>query len=202
MGAAHIDLIEPSPPILNQGQVKILRQMQQNGFRLDPTILREGSEVSLDDSRVTYRDCFMEALNKENSYDYLFSFDVMEHVEDLQGFYAACRKALKLGGQMFHVIDFSGHSEFEDPVPPLDFQTYPDWLFYLMYPPFNRATRSFVSDHQRAMVSVGLKVDETKVTRRADLPYLAALWPRLRRKARLFPQDEVGILEAVVVGHK
>ena len=144
----------------------------------------------------------MEALGFEDRHDYLFSFDVMEHVEDLDGFYAACRKVLKPGGRMFHSIDFSGHSELEDPVPPLDFQTYPDWLYDLMYPPFSRATRSLPSDHYAAMRRAGLVVDGPRVLRKADPDYLAAIWPRLRAKVRSSPPEEVGILQAVVTARR
>ena len=103
---------------------------------------------------------------------------------------------------MFHNIDFSGHSEFEDPVPPLDFQTYPEWLHNLMYPPFWRATRSFLSEHYQGMSRAGLEHDETWVLRRADPDYLAAIWPRLRRKARSLPPEEVAVLQAVVTSHR
>lgn len=201
-GAAKVDLVEPSPPVLDALQAEVLKAVQQNGFALDTTMLRGGKTLTLDSARVTYHNCFMEGLGFEDRYDYLFSLDVMEHVEDLDGFYTACRKVLKPGGQMFHSIDFSGHSEFEDPVPPLDFQTYPDWLHDLMYPRFSRVTRSFLSDHNQAMSRAGLALNGTRVIRKADPDYVAAIWPRLRRKARSLPAEEVGILQAVVTSHK
>jgi SAM-dependent methyltransferase len=201
-GAAKVDLVEPTPPILNPLQAEVLKAVRQAGFPLDTTILSSGSALSFDSARVMYYDSFLETLDFESRYDYLFSIDVMEHVEDLDGFYAACRKALKPGGQMFHDIDFSGHSEFEDPVPPLDFQTFPDWLHDLMYPPFSRTTRLFLSDHYQAMSRAGLMLGETRVLRRADPDYLAAIWPHLRRRARSFPPDEVGVLQAVVTSHR
>ena len=194
--------MEPAPPVLDPLQAEVLEVVRQAGFPLDPTILRGGRELSLDGARVTYYNSFLELLDLESRYDYLFSIDVMEHVEDLVGFYAACRKALKPGGQMFHNIDFSSHSEFEDPVPPLDFQTYPDWLHDLMYPPFWRATRSFLSEHYQAMSRAGLEHDETRVLRRAAPDYLATIWPLLRRKARSLPPAEVAVLQAVVTSHR
>jgi SAM-dependent methyltransferase len=201
-GAARVDLIEPSPPVLSSLQAEILKGVAKNGFPLDLTILRDGDPLSLDDRRVTYYNCFVEKLDFGDRYDYLFSLDVMEHVEDLDGFYAACKKVLKPGGQMFHSIDFSGHDQFEDPVPPLDFQTYPDWLHDLMYPRFHRATRSFPSEHLQAMTRAGLVIDHTKVLRKASPEYLDEIWPRLRPKARSLPRDEVAMLQAVVVARK
>jgi len=204
LGCKHVDLIEPSPPVLNPLQPRILRELQRTGFDLDPSILIEGAGgVCFDETKVTYRNTLMEQVSLVEGYDYIFSFHVMEHVEDLPGCYGACGRALKRGaGRMFHRIDFSGHGDLEDPVPPLDFQTYPNWLYNLMYPRGHRATRSFVSHHQSALENAGLIVEETIVTRRADPQYLEDIWPKLRREARQIPKAELGVLEAVVVSHK
>lgn len=202
LGAAHVDLVEPNPPIVNETQRKVLQEIKGRGFPLDTSILRNGAEVTLDPAKVTYHHCFMNALKAENRYDYLWSHHVMEHVEGLEAFYRDCWRVLKPGGQMFHCIDFSGHSELEDPIPPLDFQTYPDWLYYLMYPPFYRATRAFIGEHYGAMQKAGMVLDNTVVTWRAEPDYLKSVWPELRSQARRLPQDEVSVLEAVVVSHK
>ena len=204
LGCKHVDLIEPSPPILNPLQPRVLREVQHKGVDLDPTILIEGAGgVCLDETKVTYRNTLMEQAPLAEAYDFIFSFDVMEHVEDLQGCYGSCSRALKKGGgRMFHRIDFSGHGDLEDPVPPLDFQTYPDWLYSLMSPRAYRATRSFVSDHHFALKNAGLQVDETRVTRSADPQYLENIWPKLRKQARAIPKPELGVLEAIIFSHK
>jgi SAM-dependent methyltransferase len=179
-----------------------LQAIKAKGYALDTSILLNGTGVCLDSSKITYHNCFMDALKGENRYDYLFSHHVMEHVEGLEAFYRDCWRILKPGGQMFHCIDFSGHSELEDPVPPLDFQTYPDWLYYLMCPPFYRATRAFIGEHYAAMEKAGMLLDETKVTWRAEPDYVKEIWPELRHQARRRKPEEVSILEAVVVCHK
>jgi SAM-dependent methyltransferase len=203
MGAAKVELVEPfPPPCLTQDQVQILKTIQQNGFKLDTSILGNGQEVALDTTRVSFQNCFMEAIPTKDAYDYVYSIHVLEHVEDLEGFYAACHRVLKPGGRMFHCIDFSGHSELEDPVPPLDHQTYSERIHGLMYPPYYRETRFFLSDHTGAMLKAGLVIDEIRVTRKADAAYLDTVWPRLRKKAQLIPRDELAVLEAVVISHK
>ena len=202
MGASYVDLVEPSPPVVNRLQARILSSIQQTGFRLDTSLLRNGAEITLDDTKVTYHNCFLHALGVENRCDYLFTFDVMEHVENLPEFYSACHKVLKKNGRMFHCIDFSGHSELEDPVPPLDFQTYPDWLHDLMYPPFARATRSFLSEHLQAMTQAGMVIENVKVNRKAEPGYVAALRPKLRKKASLIPLEEIAVLQATVLSRK
>jgi hypothetical protein len=62
---------------------------------------------------------------------------VLEHVEDLLGAMTVCFSLMKPGARMVHVTDLGGHGFFEDPMPPLDFQVYPDWL----YDPFQLSTR-------------------------------------------------------------
>jgi 2-polyprenyl-3-methyl-5-hydroxy-6-metoxy-1,4-benzoquinol methylase len=178
--------------------------VKRKGVDLDPTILVEGSGgVAFDGTKATYRNTLMEDASLADSYNFIFSSDVMEHVENLRGVCGSCYRALKKGGgRMFHRIDFSGHSELKDPVPPLGFQTYPDWLYGLMYPRASRATRSFVSDHHLALEKAGLQVGETRLTRSADPQYLENLWPQLRRQARLIPKAALGVLEAIISSHK
>lgn len=200
--AAKVELVEPSPPIVNVKQIQILKALQQRGFPLDTTIIQPTHPVQLDASRVIFNNCFMGSLEIKECCHYLCSFDVMEHVEDLNEFYRICARVLKPGGRMFHSIDFSGHDQFEDPLPPLDFQTYPNWLHNLMYPPFHRATRRFLHDHYQALAKEGFTVDQTKVLRRAEPEYLSSVWPQLRPQARSLPPEEVGVLQAVVYSHR
>jgi 2-polyprenyl-3-methyl-5-hydroxy-6-metoxy-1,4-benzoquinol methylase len=202
LGAGRVELVEPAEPVLDPRQIKILENIRHSGYKVDASILLADGVVRLDTSRVTYHRTFMDSLNSAGCYDYVFSMSVLEHVEDLPGFYGACSRALKPQGRMFHLIDFSGHGELEEPVPPLDFQTYPDWLYDLMYPPFHRATRFFLSQHQQAVQSAGFVLDETRINRRAEPEYLQAVWPQLRRKARLLAPQEAGVLEAVIISHK
>jgi SAM-dependent methyltransferase len=203
LGAKHVEMIEPfPPPCLTKDQVRILQTIQKNGLELDPSILRDGAEPALDTSKVSFRTCFMEEIPDRDLYDYMYSIHVLEHVEDLPGFYRACHNVLKPGGQMFHIIDFSGHGELEDPVPPLDHQTYADWIHDLMYPPYYRQTRFFLSDHRRAILNAGLAIDEIRMTRLAGADYVNEVWPKLRKEAQAIPKDELAVLEAVVVSRK
>lgn len=197
-GATHVDLIEPTPPVVNSMQADILRRIAAEGVPIDPEIIIGNGKTELDPKKITYYTCMLEDAVNSEKYDYLFSYHVLEHVERLVDFYGACFRLLKPGGEFFHCIDFSGHGLHEDPVPPLDFQTYPDWLYELMYPRNYRATRFFPSEHIRAMKHVGLDVIDYRTTRAAEPGYLRALRPRLRPAAQSLPDDELGVLEAVI----
>lgn len=200
--AAHVDLVEPSPPVLHPLQLKILQTIQQQGYPLDTSILKGDGELIFDPSRITYRNCFMQDLPVHDQYDYLYSLAVTEHVEGLEQFYSECARALKPGGEMFHYIDLSGHSEFEDPIPHLDFQTYPNWLYDLMYPRFYRATRTFYNEHLSAMTAAGLIIEHTKIVQRANHDYLDEIWPQFRPEARVRSREEVSVIEVVVHSRK
>jgi hypothetical protein len=103
---------------------------------------------------------------------------------------------------MIHVVDLGGHGEFEDPVPPLDFQTYPDWLFAAMYPTHQRNTRRFLSDYREAAAWAGFKQIDIRPTRTADSKYLTAIHPRLRAVARRQPIQDIAVIEFTLTALK
>lgn len=201
-GARRVDIIEVQPCFVDERQVRILSALKEKGLPVDLTIVQGPSGLRLDDSRVFYHRCFMEQFQSEIDHEFVFSFSVMEHVEDLTGFYAACRNALAPGGWMLHMIDLGGHGLFEDPLPPLDFQTYPDWLYDLMWPRYRRATRRFLSEHLSAVSSAGFRIAAVTPTRVADPAYLDALRPKLRRQARARGNDELKVIEFALLAQK
>jgi hypothetical protein len=198
-GATRVDIVEAEPPATNERQLEVLRKLKEQGLPIDLGILRQEGGLALDERKVTYHRCYMENFNSPVEHEFLFSFSVVEHVEDLGGFHRACRNALASGGWMLHLVDLGGHVLFEDPLPPLDFQTYPDWLYDLMFPRYNRATRRFLNEHLEAITNAGFKIERVTPTRKADAAYLDRLWPQLRRAAQARGRGEVGIVEFAVL---
>ena len=184
VGAARVELVEVQPSLANEKQREALERLRQKGVRVDTGILKPGSPVELDSAKIAYHKMYMDDFVGDGSYSLVFSFCVLEHVEDLATFFASCLRATRPGGLNIHMIDLGGHSEFEDPVPPLEFQTIPDWLFDLMYPRFNRATRRFVSDYVRAMEQAGFVIERVAPLRKVDAAYLEEVRPRLRTAAK------------------
>lgn len=201
-GARHVNIVEFEPPSINERQVEILKSLRAKGYPVDLSILENENGWRLDKKRVTYHQCFMEQFQSSEQHHFLFSFSVVEHVEDLAAFYASCRQALAPGGWMLHMVDLGGHVLFEDPLPPLDFQTYPDWLYDLMFPKFHRATRRFLNEHTEAVQKAGFRIDKVTPTRNADPSYLDALWPKLRGAAQNRPRQEVAVVEFALLARK
>ncbi|HVK57583.1 MAG TPA: hypothetical protein VM735_02300 [Candidatus Kapabacteria bacterium] len=201
-GAARVNIVEVEPAVVNEKQVQVLQALKAQGLPIDTSIVQQNGGLHLDTSRVAYHTCFMEQFQPRDQHEFLFSFSVMEHVEDLAAFYSSCNRVLSPGAWMLHQIDLGGHELFEDPMPPLDFQTYPDWLFRLMYPKYHRATRRFVDEHVAAVKNAGFKIVKVTPTRRADESYLRNLWPGLRSSARRRPFEDVQVVEFALLAQK
>ena len=140
----------------------------------------------------------MEKYQVENCHGLVFSHCVMEHVEDLDAAFKSAHRSLRPGGRMLHVVDLGGHGEFEDPLPPLDFQTYPDWLFGWMYPVHCRNTRRFVEDYRRAAAGAGFAGIDIRPIRMADKSYVESIRGKLRPAARRLPFEQLAVIEFVL----
>ena len=202
LGARHVDVFEINDPVVNDKQVEVLNQLKHQGLPVHLDLIRRRDQLELDPDRVTFHKGYMETFKGSAVVDFIFSFSVLEHVEDLDAFFRECFRIMTPGAQMLHVIDLGGHNMFEDPLPPLDFQTYPDWLFNLMYPPYYRATRRFVSDYKAAAERMGFKFVEAKPVRTASDQYLDELWPKLRPQAKARPRAEVAVVEFALSARK
>jgi hypothetical protein len=202
MGATRVDMIEMCEAVVNEKQVQVLRALKAQKLPMDLSMIREGNPAQLNSQRVVYHRCFMEQFSALEQFDLIFSNSVVEHVEDLAGFHNSCRSALVKGGWALHIVDLGGHGEFEDPLPPLDFQTYSDSLFACMYPKYHRATRRFLSEHQKAILQAGFVVERFKVLRLADKAYMQALRPALRCAARQISPEELAPIEVAILATK
>jgi hypothetical protein len=83
-------------------------------------------------------------------------------------------------------------------MPPLDFQSYPDWLYSLMCPRYYRATRRFLDEHIAAVDRNHFRVTFVKARRVAEPNYLDAIWPKLRKAARSRPRKDIAVIEFIL----
>jgi SAM-dependent methyltransferase len=203
LGASHVNLVETQPPVANEKQVEVLARLKAAGFPVDTDILkREGNAIALNGEKASYHTMLMENYNGEKNCGLIYSFCVLEHVEDLAGFFSSCFRATKPGGINVHMIDIGGHGEFEDPVPPLDFQTYPDWFYGMMYPRNFRATRRFAGEYVRAMEAAGFTVETVHKLRTAEMDYVESIRPKLRAAARAVKPEDLAVIEFALVARR
>jgi SAM-dependent methyltransferase len=202
MGASHVDLVELQPPVVNAKQFEVLSALKNMGFPVSLDVISNNGALALNDRLVSYHQLHLENYQVENQHSLLFSHCVFEHVEDLDSAFKSARRALCPGGRMFHIIDLGGHGEFEDPMPPLDFQTYPDWLFELMYPVNCRNTRRFLEEYKRAVAAAGFSHCETRPLRVADESYVQSIHKKLRPAAQAQPIEDLAVIEFVLYATK
>lgn len=203
LGAARVHLFDYRPIVVSPLHREVLRPLVE-----DPTlpnrgeILSGGDTPTLDPSRATAHQGLLEEAAIPESVDMVYSFDVVEHVEDLDGFFSCCFRMLTPGGLSLHKFDLSGHEFFEDPLPPLDFQTYPTWLFNLIFPKYRRAAGHFADTILESMRRQGFRIEGVIPIRTAESDYLSRIWPQLRREARRRDPETVALLDVIVVARK
>lgn len=200
LGARHVHLVEFQPLELTENDRRTLHAIAaEGGLPNKGELFEPGEALMLDPKKATYHQGLLENIRLPEKVDFLYSFDVLEHVEDLDGFFAYCGEVVKPGGMMVHKFDLSGHGLFEDPMPPLDFLTFPRWLFNIIFPKYLRAVGHFADEFLTVMEKHGfidLKVIPIRV---ADPAYLGEIWPHLMVRARERDKEIVKLLDLVVV---
>jgi SAM-dependent methyltransferase len=183
-GYKKVYLVEKQRIVVNNRQIELLERLRESGLpnRLEAVIA--GTSPSLNAEKVTVIPEFFENAVLTEKVDFIFSHDVIEHVEDLEGFFLKCASILSPDGLMVHKFDLSGHEFFEYPIPHLDFQTYSDWLYDLMFPKYRRSCRWFLDEITDAVRSAGFTGIEAVTLTTEDADYARKLHPRLRTKAR------------------
>ena len=147
--------------------------------RLRQTVADGGAEISY---IVPWSDSAIE----EESADFVFSQDTMEHVEDLPAAYKAMSRFLKVGGAVSHLINFDSHEitpEWNGHWTFGDFR----WKFY-------RGRRLYLLNREPLSTHVALlRENGFEITRRTRLEGRGGRSvPRsaLARRFRRMPQDD------------
>jgi SAM-dependent methyltransferase len=203
LGAKHIHLVEFIPMVVTEEHRKALAPLiEDTTLPNNGSVLATGSPPHLNDSLVTFHEGLLENIRLPEPVDFLYSFDVLEHVEDLDGFFDYCGEVVRPGGMMMHKFDLSGHGQFEDPMPPLDFQAMPRWLYEIAFPRYNRAVGNFADQFQSSMEKHGFTDLRIIPIRVAEKDYLDEIWPRLRKEARERSRDNVALLDLIILAKK
>lgn len=203
LGARHVHLVEFIPMVVSEKHRAALAPLIA-----DPTlpnrgdVLAAGSTPTLNEKLVTFHQGLLENIRLPEPVDFLYSFDVLEHVEDLEGFFSYCSEVVKPGGMMMHKFDLSGHGQFEDPMPPLDFQTLPRWLYELAFPKYNRAVGNFADQFFTSMEKHGFSDFQIIPIRVAESKYLNEVWPHLRKEAHERDMNTVKLLDLIITARK
>lgn len=203
LGAQHVHLVDTIPMIVSSQHKDALHEVVNSGkFPNQGKVLADENTPKLNQQFVTFHQGLLENIKINDKIDFLYSFDVLEHVEDLDGFFSYCSELVKPGGIMMHKFDLSGHGYFEDPMPPLDFQTLPDWLFDFVFAKYDRAVGHFADQFYDAMKKHGFTNLKVIPIRTAEEDYLNKVYPRLRKSARMRDKQTLSLLDLIVISEK
>jgi hypothetical protein len=203
MGARHVHLLDQRAIVVSPLHRAVVDALAADAALPNlGTILADGEPIRLNPQVATAHTGLFESIGLPEPANLVYSFDVLEHVEDLHGFFQRCREISKPGTVHVHKFDLSGHEFFEDPLPPLDFQTYPDWLFNLIFPKYRRATGHFADEIFDALKANGCAIDQIVPLRTAGKDYLRKIRPSLRSKARERDDETLGLLDVIVVARQ
>jgi len=202
-GFSKVYLVEFAFPKVDCHQMRIL-QAAAGAPDLENSlaIFKNIASQEVDAGRVVHIPGIMETARLPEPVDFLFSFDVLEHVGNLDLFFERCAESLRPGGYMVHKFDLSGHGILEDPIPPLDFQTYPDWIYDILFPNPGRAARNPFPEFLRMFAKHGFDIVSSETLRAAPRDYVRTIRPRLRADLQGISDEMLTILDVIVVARK
>jgi SAM-dependent methyltransferase len=128
--------------------------------------------------------------------DFIYSVDVLEHVQSVANAMHHMAKLLKPGGLCVHSVDFSGHNAYEG--TQIDMLTCPDWAWNLMHSHLVTTNRVRFEELVEAGRAVGLRLVNAVPTRVADESYVERLRPRMLPRYASLPIEDLRVLQATV----
>lgn len=127
--------------------------------------------------------------NERAAMGLIVSRAVLEHVNDLPAIFRDMRLALAPDGTAVHLVDLKSHGLHRR--NPLDFLTWPDWLWSLMYSHKGMPNRARPQAYRRAARSAGFEILAMTPTGYARPEDLTEIRPRLPRAFRDLPDEEL-----------
>lgn len=127
-----------------------------------------------------------------NEVDLVMSRAVLEHVNDLPSTFQDMYAALKPGGIAIHLVDLKSHGLHR--TNPLDFLSWPTWLWSLMYSAKGVPNRLRVNAYRDVAKQNGLEVITLKPTLIASLDDVRAVRPDLAEPFKMLTDEELSWL--------
>jgi SAM-dependent methyltransferase len=135
-----------------------------------------------------------------NEVDLVLSRAVLEHVNDLPATFRDMYAALKPGGIAIHLVDLKSHGLHCN--NPLDFLSWPTWLWSLMYSAKGAPNRLRVNAYRDAAAQTGFEVIALKPTTLASPVDVRAIRPDLAKPFRELSEEDLSWLAFWLVYRK
>jgi len=124
--------------------------------------------------------------------DLVFSRAVLEHVNDLDATFRDMANALRPGGRALHQVDLKSHGLHK--ANRLDFLTWRDSVWDLMYSGKGFPNRHRVDRYRQAAASAGLATTALRPTELARQHEIDDVRPRLAPRFRALPDEDLAWL--------
>jgi len=95
-----------------------------------------------------------EKIFKPESFDFIVSRAVLEHLYDTDAAFSAMNRLLIPGGYMIHKIDFRDHGLFSDKHHPLTFLSIPTSIYKLMSYDSGKPNRRLINYYRQKMIEL------------------------------------------------
>ncbi len=156
--------------------------------RAEHAFVEPGNPLSgFDASKIEYRVTRHGLSGRRAAYDVVLSRSVLALVSHLDETIADIAAALKPGGVSIHKVDLSSHGLDRD--RPLDFLTWPEHSYQLMYSRKGRPNRWRVDRYQALVRAAGLRMRKLAPTGKVSDEEVAFIRPRLDRAFRDVPAE-------------
>lgn len=133
--------------------------------------------------------------------DLIFSYNVVEHLTDVEASFAAMAKVLRPGGLMVHKIDYGPHQCWRDYRNPLLFLTVPEWLWQAMGSRRGVPNRARHCEVVASLRRLGFEIQAAEEDR-CDTRYAEAIRERLPAHRRHLSVDDLSVLGSVLLARK
>lgn len=169
--------------------------------RFDEVVRIEGEEVVLDEARLQIH-CPVDAAAlpfSGESYDFVCSNAVLEHVTDVENTAKEAARVLAPGGISIHQVDFRDHRDFASPRRFLEVSR-EEWIAFLADRPFEYTNRLRVGETKACFLEAGfellsLDINEVK-------PLEPGERERLHAEFRNYSQEDLEALGGLFVLRK
>jgi len=128
--------------------------------------------------------------------DFIYSIDVIEHVEDVRVTMRHIARLLRSRGRSVHSVDFSGHNVFAG--TGIDFLTCPDWAWNVMHSRLVTSNRVRLSEVLQAANDAGLSVEGVIPTRVVPKDRVEELRPMMNPRFVKLAAEDLCVLEAIL----
>jgi len=132
--------------------------------------------------------------------DCVYSRAVLEHVNDLEATFKDIASALKPGGVTIHQVDLKSHGLHQE--NPLDFLTWPTWLWNLMYSGKGVPNRWRIDRYRKMISASGLELQLLEPTLRSLSEDITTVRPYPASAFKELADEDLSWLGFWLIAHK